>query len=104
MHFSSLAKRHKKKRRLVVTGIKPNDVRKFDSLKSWCEVSFIQVHPDCFMTNSHSFQNFGEVSQITRMPNNDLHVHFRRADVAETVRILACTPFFFLYVAGPLGV
>ena len=38
------------------------------------------------------------------MPNNDLHVHFRRADVAETVRILACTSFFFLYDTGSLGV
>lgn len=28
------------------------------------------------------------------MPNNDLHVHFRRADVAETVRMLACASFF----------
>ena len=46
MHFSSLARRHKKKRRLVVTGIKPNDVRKFDSLKSWCEVRLLQVHHD----------------------------------------------------------
>ncbi|KAF8349687.1 hypothetical protein F5887DRAFT_877262 [Amanita rubescens] len=66
MRLPSMARRHKKKRRLVVSGIKPNDVRKFDSLKRWCE-------------------NFGEVNQITRMPNNDLHVHFRRADVAETV-------------------
>lgn len=31
------------------------------------------------------FQSFGEVSQITRMPNGDLHVHFRSADVADTV-------------------
>jgi hypothetical protein len=30
-------------------------------------------------------QSFGEVSEITRMPNSDLHVHFRRADVAEMV-------------------
>ncbi|KAF8640355.1 hypothetical protein AX17_000026 [Amanita inopinata Kibby_2008] len=66
VHFSSLTRRHKKKRRLVVSGIKPNDSRKFDNLKRWCE-------------------SFGEVSQITRMPNNDLHVHFRRADVADTV-------------------
>ncbi|KAF8632943.1 hypothetical protein AX15_001549 [Amanita polypyramis BW_CC] len=66
VHFSSLTKRHKKKRRLIVSGIRPNDALKFDSLKRWCE-------------------NFGEVSQITRMPNNDLHVHFRKADVAETV-------------------
>ncbi|KIL71712.1 hypothetical protein M378DRAFT_155318 [Amanita muscaria Koide BX008] len=64
--FSALTKRHKKKRRLVVSGIKPNDVRKFDNLKHWCE-------------------SFGEVSQITRMPNHDLHVHFRSAEVADTV-------------------
>lgn len=44
MHFPSLAKRHKKKRRLVVSGIKPNDVRKFDSLKRWCEVNLVQIH------------------------------------------------------------
>jgi hypothetical protein len=32
-------------------------------------------------------QTFGEVSQITRMPNDDLHVNFRNADVADTVNI-----------------
>ncbi|KAK2461582.1 hypothetical protein APHAL10511_006045 [Amanita phalloides] len=74
VRFPSLARRHKKKRRLVVSGIKPNDVRKFESLKQWCE-------------------NFGEVSQITRMPNNDLHIHFRRADVAETVCRLRATVY-----------
>lgn len=30
-------------------------------------------------------QSFGEVSQIIRMPNGDLHVHFRSAEVADTV-------------------
>ncbi|PFH54867.1 hypothetical protein AMATHDRAFT_44649 [Amanita thiersii Skay4041] len=65
VNFSSFTRRHKK-RRLVVSGIRPNDIRRFDNLRRWCE-------------------DFGEVSQITRMPNNDLHVHFRRADVAETV-------------------
>ena len=30
-------------------------------------------------------QSFGEVTQIMRMPNGDLHVHFRKAEVAETV-------------------
>ncbi|KAJ7925999.1 hypothetical protein B0H13DRAFT_1974176 [Mycena leptocephala] len=30
-------------------------------------------------------ESFGEVSQITRMPNDDLHVNFRQADVADTV-------------------
>jgi len=90
-----MAKRHKKKRRLVVSGIKPNDVRKFDSLKRWCEVHSVQIHHNLSWINDCAFQNFGEVSQITRMPNNDLHVHFRRADVAETVRIFSM-PLSFL--------
>jgi hypothetical protein len=31
------------------------------------------------------FQGFGEVSQITRMPDGELHVHFKKAAVADTV-------------------
>lgn len=34
-------------------------------------------------------KSFGEVNQITRMPDGDLHVHFRDAEVAETVRASA---------------
>ena len=30
-------------------------------------------------------QSFGEVRQITRMPNGDIIVDFKRADVADTV-------------------
>lgn len=30
-------------------------------------------------------QSFGEVTQIVRVPNGDLHVHFRKAEVADTV-------------------
>ncbi|TFK77315.1 hypothetical protein BDN72DRAFT_38316 [Pluteus cervinus] len=63
--LSSLSSR-KKKRKLVISGIAPNDTRRFEGVKRWCET-------------------FGEVNQITRMPNGDLHVHFRRADVADTV-------------------
>ncbi|KAK7059210.1 hypothetical protein VNI00_001837 [Paramarasmius palmivorus] len=61
--FASL--NQKKKKKLVISGIAPNEARKFDGAKRWCET-------------------FGEVSQIVRMPNGDLHVHFRSADVADT--------------------
>ena len=33
------------------------------------------------------------------MPNNDLHVQFRRAEVAETVRIFSM-PLSFSYLKG----
>ncbi|KAJ7596654.1 hypothetical protein C8J56DRAFT_917996 [Mycena floridula] len=65
--FSNLTVRgQKKKKKLVVTGVGPGETRKFEGVKRWCE-------------------SFGEVSQILRMPNGDLHVHFRSADVADTV-------------------
>ncbi|KAJ7246305.1 hypothetical protein B0H12DRAFT_764480 [Mycena haematopus] len=63
--FAALGPR-KRKKRLVISGIGAGDTRKFEAAKRWCE-------------------SFGEVSQITRMPNDDLHVHFRNADVADTV-------------------
>ncbi|KAF8922063.1 hypothetical protein CPB85DRAFT_19005 [Mucidula mucida] len=64
--FSSLSSRNQKKKKLIVSGIGPNDTRRFEGVKQWCE-------------------SFGEVSQIMRMPNGDLHVHFRSAEVADTV-------------------
>ncbi|KAJ3750668.1 hypothetical protein DFH05DRAFT_107387 [Lentinula detonsa] len=66
MSFAALSSKNNKKKRLIISGIAPNDVRKFEGVKKWCE-------------------NFGEVSHIMRMPNGDLHVHFRSADVADTV-------------------
>ncbi|KAG6862154.1 hypothetical protein C0995_004236 [Termitomyces sp. Mi166 len=66
--LAALTTRHKKKKKLVVRGVGPNEVRKFEGVKQWCE-------------------SFGEVSQIVRMPNGDLHVHFRLAEVADTVRV-----------------
>ncbi|KAJ7193394.1 hypothetical protein GGX14DRAFT_478836 [Mycena pura] len=63
--FAALGPR-KKKKRLVISGIAAADTRKFEAAKRWCE-------------------SFGPVSQITRMPNDDLHVHFRNAEVADTV-------------------
>ncbi|KAJ7751268.1 hypothetical protein DFH07DRAFT_531336 [Mycena maculata] len=64
--FASLGTRAKRKKKLIISGIAAGDTRKFEAAKRWCE-------------------SFGEVSQITRMPNDDLHVHFRNADVADTV-------------------
>ncbi|KIK70756.1 hypothetical protein GYMLUDRAFT_65972 [Collybiopsis luxurians FD-317 M1] len=66
MSFATLSSKSSKKKRLIISGIAPNDVRKFDGVKKWCE-------------------GFGEVTHIVRMPNGDLHVHFRSADVADTV-------------------
>ncbi|KAL0951494.1 hypothetical protein HGRIS_008179 [Hohenbuehelia grisea] len=64
--FASLSSRNSKKKKLVVSGVGPNETRRFEGVKRWCE-------------------SFGEVSQITRMPNGDLHVHFKDAEVADTV-------------------
>ncbi|KAF9502444.1 hypothetical protein BDN71DRAFT_1500566 [Pleurotus eryngii] len=58
--------RESKKKKLVASGVGPNESRKFEAFRRWCE-------------------SFGEVNQITRMPDGDLHVHFRDAEVAETV-------------------
>ncbi|KAF5388552.1 hypothetical protein D9757_004612 [Collybiopsis confluens] len=66
MSFATLLSKSSKKKRLIVSGIAPNDVRKFDGVRNWSE-------------------GFGEVSHIIRMPNGDLHVHFRSAEVADTV-------------------
>jgi hypothetical protein len=66
--LSSLSSpREKRKKKLVVSGIGVNEPGRLDAMKKWCE-------------------SFGEVTHIMRMPNGDLHVHFRKAEVAETVR------------------
>jgi hypothetical protein len=62
--LSSARDKHKKK--LIVSGIGMNDTQRLQAMKKWCE-------------------SFGEVTQIMRMPNGDLHVHFRKAEAAETV-------------------
>jgi len=65
--LSSLgSSKNRKKKRLVISGIPSTDKPKFEAAKRWCE-------------------SFGEVNEITRMPNGDLHVNFRDAEVAETV-------------------
>ncbi|KAI0296220.1 hypothetical protein BC826DRAFT_1103952 [Russula brevipes] len=60
--------REKRKKKLVVSGIAKGDQARLEGVRKWCE-------------------SFGEVNQITRMPNGDLHIDFRKAEVADTVRL-----------------
>ncbi|KAI5121166.1 hypothetical protein M0805_007163 [Coniferiporia weirii] len=55
-----------KRKKLVVSGIERDDTAAVEGLRRWCE-------------------RFGELRQITRMPNGDLLIDFKRADVADTV-------------------
>ncbi|KAH6916946.1 hypothetical protein BKA70DRAFT_1417728 [Coprinopsis sp. MPI-PUGE-AT-0042] len=64
--FGSLNSRHQKKKKLVISGVGVHETRKFDGVKKWCE-------------------SFGEIRQISRVPNGDLHIEFRKAEVADTV-------------------
>ncbi|KDR85420.1 hypothetical protein GALMADRAFT_359499 [Galerina marginata CBS 339.88] len=65
--FSSLNSRtHRKKKKLIISGVGVTEVRKFEGIKRWCE-------------------SFGDVRQITRMPNGDLQIDFRDPEVADTV-------------------
>ncbi|KZT27693.1 hypothetical protein NEOLEDRAFT_1240236 [Neolentinus lepideus HHB14362 ss-1] len=68
-HFPSLslpsALGGEKKKKLVVSGVEPYDARGMDAVRRWCE--------------SH-----GEVSRFQWKPDG-LHVHFRKASVADTV-------------------
>ncbi|KAI0077448.1 hypothetical protein K474DRAFT_1707326 [Panus rudis PR-1116 ss-1] len=68
--------RKKKKRKLIVSGV-PDDQRRIEALRKWCE-------------------SFGEVNQITRAPSGDLHVDFKRAEVADTV----CRLHARVYISG----
>ncbi|KAI0361465.1 hypothetical protein OH77DRAFT_1492512 [Trametes cingulata] len=69
--------RSRKKRKLIISGIPPDDERRFEGVRKWCE-------------------SFGEVNSITRVPNGDLHVDFRKAEVADTV----CRLNARVYIAG----
>ncbi|EKM61367.1 uncharacterized protein PHACADRAFT_204535 [Phanerochaete carnosa HHB-10118-sp] len=60
------SQKRRRKRKLVISGIQPGDQRRYEHVRMWCE-------------------SFGELNQITRMPNGDLHVDFRRSEVADTV-------------------
>ncbi|RPD82419.1 hypothetical protein L226DRAFT_25455 [Lentinus tigrinus ALCF2SS1-7] len=67
----------RKKRKLIISGIPPDDERRFDGVRKWCE-------------------SFGELNSITRVPNGDLHVDFRKVEVADTV----CRLNARVYIAG----
>lgn len=85
--FSSLNTRsQRKKKKLVISGIGADETRKFEGIKRWCEVcSRLTCLLPQVLTAATS-QSFGEVRQITRMPNGDLHIDFRDPEVADTVR------------------
>ncbi|KAJ3511485.1 hypothetical protein NLJ89_g4070 [Agrocybe chaxingu] len=76
--FSSLNSRtQRKKKKLIVSGIGAAEVRKFEGVKRWCE-------------------SFGEIRQISRMPNGDLQIDFRDPEVADTV----CRVRAKVFIAG----
>jgi len=83
--FSMNGGKESKKKKLVISGIQPGDRRKFDGVKRWCEVRFFIYLQRSLHMLIDFFQSFGEVSQIVRMPNGDLHVHFQLVEVADTV-------------------
>ncbi|KAH9950897.1 hypothetical protein B0H21DRAFT_818739 [Amylocystis lapponica] len=56
----------RKKRKLIISGIPPDDDVRFEGVRHWCET-------------------FGELNHITRVANGDLHIDFRKAEVADTV-------------------
>ena len=58
------------------------------------EISFFSFS----VSHAIRIKSFGEIRQISRAPNGDLHVDFRRADVADTV----CIYFFALLLDLPL--
>ncbi|KAI0319751.1 hypothetical protein OF83DRAFT_1169895 [Amylostereum chailletii] len=57
---------NRRKKKLVISGIAMNDNHRVQNVRRWCET-------------------FGEVHQISRVKNGDLHVEFRKAEVADTV-------------------
>ncbi|KAF8198641.1 hypothetical protein BJ912DRAFT_1055512 [Pholiota molesta] len=64
-HGGLLGKK-KPKRKLVISGVAPENVRGYEAVKRWCEA-------------------FGEVREMTRASNGKLYVDFKKASVAETV-------------------
>jgi hypothetical protein len=56
----------KRKRKMVVSGIKSGDLRREQALRKWCSSQ-------------------GEVSRLVRVANGNIHVSYRSAEVAEEV-------------------
>ena len=78
----------RKKRKLNISGIPPDDERRFEGYRKWCEVSALMPQYCRVRIPNTTGQSFGELNSITRVPNGDLHVDFRKAEVADTVRPL----------------
>ena len=75
--------RRTRRKRLVIGGISRNDRRRYEAAKRWCEVSlFSQLYYETYLISA---QSFGEIGSITRGPNGNILVDFRKAEVADTV-------------------
>ena len=83
--FSGSTRSSRRKKKLVISGIGLDEVHRYEALKRWCEVTLFYFSRRRQFIYLHRLQSFGEVSQITRMPNGELHVHFKKAEVADTV-------------------
>ncbi|TDL28260.1 hypothetical protein BD410DRAFT_835477 [Rickenella mellea] len=55
-----------RRKKLVVSGVPPDDADALDGVRKWCET-------------------FGEIRHITKIPNGDLHVDFKKSEVADSV-------------------
>ena len=55
-----------------------------DAVADWGLSSFLPS----FLLSS-TMQSFGELSSITRVANGDLHIDFRKAEVADTVCVVS---------------
>ncbi|KZT02483.1 uncharacterized protein LAESUDRAFT_730229 [Laetiporus sulphureus 93-53] len=58
--------RARRKRKLIISGIPADDERRYSAAKKWCE-------------------SFGDLNYFERTPSGDIHVDFRKTEVAETV-------------------
>lgn len=76
-----------RRKKLVVSGIERDNFDAIEGLQRWCEVrGYLFFFPKSCADRSRIFsQKFGELRTITRMPNGDLHVDFKRTEVADTV-------------------
>ncbi|OBZ79679.1 hypothetical protein A0H81_01413 [Grifola frondosa] len=72
----------RKKRKLIVSGLPANDERRLEAVRKWCE-------------------SFGELNQIVRVPNGDLHVDFRKAERESTSLESAASASHGLPESGP---
>lgn len=86
--------RRRKKRKLIISGLTHGDHSRFEGVRKWCEVRLQGIILHAFGYSKFLFQSFGEVNQITRMQNGDLHIDFRKNEVADTVSIFCALDFY----------